>query len=77
MGVYEMYDTDLGLFDGYDTGLRLDNTYGIETVLYAFQSWEHTDTSDLVTIIYNFNLNNGVTLKRTITVTQDATCKDS
>jgi hypothetical protein len=78
-GVDEVTDNDLAipLDDGFDDGLAVDNSNsGLETVIFT---WNPPGTltiaspPDMATLVYNYDLDNGVTMTRTITITQDTT----
>ena len=78
-GVEDLRDIDLAipLDDGFDEGLAIHNSRsGLETVSFT---WNPPGTltiptpPDIATLVYNYNLDNSVTMTRTITITQDTT----
>lgn len=78
-GVDDIKDKDLAisLTDGFDEGLAIDNSKsGLETVSFT---WNPPGTltipspPDMATLVYDYDLDNGVTMTRTFTITQDTT----
>lgn len=78
-GVVDVEDKDLAipLTDSYDQGLGTSiSLSGLETVTF---SWNPPGTltiptpPDMATVVYDYDLDNGVTMRRTITITQDTT----
>ena len=78
-GVDDIKDNDLAipLDDGFDSGLGFDDSAsGLETVTFTWKSpgtLTIASPPNMATVVYDYDLNNGVTMTRTFTITQDTT----
>jgi hypothetical protein len=78
-GVDDVKDKDLAisLTDGYDAGLGFDDSAsGLETVTFTWNPpgiLTIASPPDMATVVYDYDVDNSVTMTRTITITQDTT----
>ncbi len=78
-GVSDVKDNDLAipLTDGFDYGYAIDpSSSGVETVTFTWKPpgiLTIFTPPDMATLVYDYDLDNGVTMTRTFTITQDTT----